>query len=197
MEDEKLIYKKELFGLGMELKIFIENQAVDAKVFDILSGDEYILHKTDAEGNFIGKVRSGYESVLRDISEKCFDSEVFHFSQTKRVTAYVREKYRTELEFLWDSSPNSAVMRRADSKKWYGVIMTIPKNRLGFDSKEETEVINLHGKEEKLKALVDNIKYFPGWHMNKKYWMTVILDDSISDDELFLRIDESYNLGKR
>ena len=30
--------------------------------------------------------------------------------------------------------------------------------------------------------------------MNKKHWMTIVLNDSISDEELFDYIDKSYNL---
>ena len=34
----------------------------------------------------------------------------------------------------------------------------------------------------------------PAWHMNKKHWITVPLDDRISDDELFELVENSYNL---
>jgi predicted DNA-binding protein (MmcQ/YjbR family) len=34
----------------------------------------------------------------------------------------------------------------------------------------------------------------PGYHMNKKYWNTVIMDHSIPDRDLFSMIDDSYNL---
>ena len=34
----------------------------------------------------------------------------------------------------------------------------------------------------------------PGWHMNKKHWNTITLDDSIPDDEIFGMMDHSYNL---
>jgi len=37
----------------------------------------------------------------------------------------------------------------------------------------------------------------PGYHLNKKHWITVILDGSIPDDELQLMITESYNLVVR
>jgi predicted DNA-binding protein (MmcQ/YjbR family) len=39
--------------------------------------------------------------------------------------------------------------------------------------------------------------YLPGYHMNKKHWFSVILDGSVSNDELFSRIDESYTLAKK
>ncbi len=34
----------------------------------------------------------------------------------------------------------------------------------------------------------------PGYHMNKKHWNTVIIDEHIPDSELRTMIDNSYNL---
>lgn len=34
----------------------------------------------------------------------------------------------------------------------------------------------------------------PGYHMNKKYWNTVVLDNSIPEKEILSWIDDSYNL---
>ena len=48
-----------------------------------------------------------------------------------------------------------------------------------------------------MNAIILRQKYaaiIPGYHMNKKHWNTVILDDSIPDDEIKQMIDESYKL---
>ena len=34
----------------------------------------------------------------------------------------------------------------------------------------------------------------PGYHINKKHWNTVIIDGSISENEIYKMIDESYSL---
>jgi len=34
----------------------------------------------------------------------------------------------------------------------------------------------------------------PGYHMNKKHWITVLIDGSVSDKEIRLWTDESYHL---
>jgi predicted DNA-binding protein (MmcQ/YjbR family) len=34
----------------------------------------------------------------------------------------------------------------------------------------------------------------PGYHMNKTHWNTVIMDDSVPDDEVRRMIDDSYGL---
>ncbi|MFZ2323761.1 MAG: MmcQ/YjbR family DNA-binding protein [Ignavibacteriaceae bacterium] len=54
--------------------------------------------------------------------------------------------------------------------------------------------INLKCNPEKaieLRELYENVK--PGWHMNKKYWNTVILDGEIKWSELKDWIDHSYD----
>ena len=34
----------------------------------------------------------------------------------------------------------------------------------------------------------------PGWHMNKKHWNTIVVDGSVSEDQLKEWIDHSYEL---
>ncbi|MCD7888742.1 MAG: MmcQ/YjbR family DNA-binding protein [Oscillospiraceae bacterium] len=45
--------------------------------------------------------------------------------------------------------------------------------------------------------LLQRGNYYPGWHMNKKSWYTVILDESVRDEELFERIRSSYELAAK
>lgn len=113
---------------------FILNVIIDAsgrvhtQMIEQDTGEEYILHKTaNAAGGFIGAVKSDCEKVLMDISEKCFDPDVFKSEQTKELIEYVRTRYNDELEFLWEKSPDNAVWRRKDNQKWYGVILTVSK----------------------------------------------------------------------
>lgn len=48
-----------------------------------------------------------------------------------------------------------------------------------------------------LEETIDNKRYFSGYHMNKKNWYTICLDGSIDNDEIFKRIDISYELAKK
>ncbi len=157
--------------------------------------DEYTLYKTDAEGAFVGRVREEIANFLEDVAKRCTVSSAFRARQTNRILRFVADKYGTEPEFLWDNSPDCAVLRRADTKKWYAIIMTIPKDRLGFESHEKIEVMNMRRRPDKMASLLEREGYYPGWHMNKKSWYTVILDSSLPDDEIERRLDESYGLA--
>lgn len=168
------------------------------EVTDIDAGEEYVLHRVaGAIGSFVGQVKTEYEMILEEISANCFDVEVFKGNQAKAVIAYVRDTYGDELEYLWQKFPDNAVVRRKDNKKWYAAILTVSRRKLGFDSDEMVEILDLRINPEEMKSTVDNIRYFPGYHMNKKHWITVCLDGTISTQEIFARIDNSYVLAKK
>lgn len=175
-----------------------EDGSISTEIVDTTVNEPYTLHLADgAAGSFVGKVKMQYEETLAEIAEKCFEPDVFKSMQAKELIEYVAQKYDNELEFLWEKFSDNAVWRRTDNKKWYGIILTISKNKLGINSNEMVEIIDLRIQPEKIKELIDNEKYFPGWHMNKKTWYTIILDGSVPTEELCHRIDESYILAKK
>ena len=197
-KDDMFFYQAVLPGSGFSMTGEITREgSVKATIIDNETDEPYTLHLSDsASGSFVGDVKIEYERILTDIAEKCFEPDVFKSTQAKEVIAYVRKKYGDELEFLWQKFPDNAVWRRKDNRKWYGAILTVSRNKLGLPSDEMTEIIDLRLSPEKMDSTVDNKKYFPGWHMNKKNWYTMILDGSVSTKEICGRIEESYRLTK-
>lgn len=55
--------------------------------------------------------------------------------------------------------------------------------------------INIKNTPEKVIELREHYpSILPGYHMNKKYWITILVDGTIPDDLVYNWIDESYNL---
>lgn len=193
------VYSAELSVDGFIMNVSISKTAsVSAQIIDRELNEPYTLHLVDeAAGGFVGKMRSEYESILTDIAQHCFNNDIFKTDNSKRLIDFVREKYGDELEFLWKRFPDCAVLRRKDSCKWYAAIMSVSRRKLGIDSDETVEIIDLHEKSQTVEKLVDSKRYFPGYHMNKKYWYTVILsDDAVSFDEICKHVEVSYELAK-
>ncbi len=190
-------YTKTLSGSGFEMTVTVnEDGRASAVVVDPDTG-EYTMHLTDSAGSFVGAVRTEYEALLTEIAEKCYERDVFKSELAGRVISYVREKYGDELEFLWEKFPQNAGWRRSDNKKWYAALMVITKRKLCTESDERIEIIDLRMPPEELSSLVDGKKYYAGYHMNKKNWVTIMLDGSVSFEELCRRICASYELAKK
>ncbi|MBQ7704382.1 MAG: MmcQ/YjbR family DNA-binding protein [Selenomonadaceae bacterium] len=188
------LYKKNICDNQFKLIITVaQDGRIFTKLEDNFSGEEYILHLVEnSVGEYVGNVRAEYEKVLADFVESCCDSNIFGGEMTQKLIRYVRTTYGDELEFLWENYPTTAIWRRKDSKKWYGLLNTLSEKKLKLDSEKIVDVVNLRGDALKL---VDNEKFFPAWHMNKKSWLTIRLDNSVPLEEVCRLLDESYKLA--
>lgn len=182
-------------GFTMTVDITKEGQ-ITAVVIDPAFNEPYTLHLADgAVGSFVGQVKNEYEAVLEEIAEKCFDMRVFKSRQAEKVIDYIRTTYGDELEYLWRKFPDNAVVRRKDNQKWYAAILTVSRRKLGFDSDESVEILDLRMTPEDIEKRVDGVKILPGYHMNKKHWITICLDGSVPAGDIFTRVEESYRLA--
>ena len=180
----------------MSVKINLDN-LIFTEIIDTETNEPYVLHLLEMKRNGYGeKVYMAYSEILERIKKECFDDERFKANYTKEIIEYVKNKYGDELEFLWEKSPKTAVVRRKNSKKWYALILTLSKRKLNLDSDETAEIINLHNNPEEIKKLIDNKRYFPAYHMNKKHWCTICLDGTVELKEIYKLIDISYELAK-
>ena len=197
LDGENFIRREEILN-HMTLTIIIDGRGrVTSKIFDA-DGEPYTLHLVEgATGEFVGSVKAEHERILKNISEQCFDDEIFKFGQTLKLIEYIRENFSDAPEFLWEKYPNFAIFRRKDNRKWYALIANIPKKYLRLGGAEEIEILNLRVEPEELDKIFDGEKYFRGWHMNKKSWLTLRLDETLTDEEIFARLEESYRLAKK
>ena len=180
----------------MSVKINIDN-SIFTEIIDTETNEPYVLHLLEIKrSGYSEKIYKAYSEILEKVKKVCFEDEIFKANYTKEIVAYVKNKYEDELEFLWEKSPKNAVVRRKSSNKWYAVILTIPKRKIGLESDEVIEVINLHNIPKEIEKLIDYKRYFPAYHMNKKHWCTICLDGTIELKEIYKKIDISYELEK-
>ena len=196
---DKYVYSVMLSNTELKMEVTVQkNGELCAEIFDTAYNNEkYTLHLIeDINGGFIGQVRAEFIRILEDIAEKCFNYDVFKSNITAQVLNYVKEKYGVEPEYPWND--DNAVLRREDNGKWFGAILKVNAKKLGLKNDEIVEIIDLKIESQVLAQLVDNKNYFRGYHMNKKHWLTLVLDGRVSVDEICGFIDESYRLsGKK
>ena len=175
----------------MTVSITADN--VSFQVFDQETGDLYPqVHMQSMTGSFVASVREACLEILYQIRKACFDVQDFICPQTKRIMAEIQEKYGNQLEYLWEKSPDTAVLRHEGNKKWYAVLMKISWDKLEKGREDLVEAVNL--KHDQVADLLSKKGIYPAFHMNKRYWISVALDDTLSDEEVLELIEKSWNL---
>lgn len=169
---------------------------VSFQVFDQEMGDLYPqVHMESMTGSFVASVRKACLEILYQIRKVCFDVQDFICPQTKRIVTQVQEKYGNQLEYLWEKSPDTAVLRHEGNQKWYAVLMKISWDRIDKGREGLVEAVNL--KHDQVVDLLSKKGIYPAFHMNKRYWISVALDDTLSDEIVLELIEKSWNLTSK
>ena len=196
LENNQYIYRNKLTTGNFLVEVIYSENQFFSKIIDLDSNLEYLLVDVlNSTGEFVGRVRDEYDKIINNIISDCSYLDAFKERQSKFIIDYVNNKYHDKLEFLWEKVDNNAVCRNKINNKWYLVFMIIKGYKIDFVTDREIEVINLRYQKDKIDNIIDNKSIFPGFHMNKKSWITIKLDGSIKIDKIYELIDNSYNIS--
>ena len=191
---DNYVFEKQFLNNDFKAIITIDNKGIiSGKVIDLQVDEEYTNIRTEMTGEFVNKVRESYKDILIDIRNHCFENNFFISEQANRINKYIKEKYSNDPEFLWEKFPGYGVYRNEKNNKWYGIIMNLDLSKLG-DGTGEVEIINVKLNESKIQKLLKQKGFYKAYHMSKIDWISIVLNDTLKDEEIISLIDDSYNL---
>ena len=109
------------------------------------------------------------------------------------VLRYARETLGTQAEYLFASSPDCAVLRCRANRKWYGIIMRVGRDKLVRGGEGDVDILNVKCDPMMRASLLRKAGFFPAYHMNKTHWITMLLDGTVSVEELTGCLAMSYD----
>jgi len=108
---------------------------------------------------------------------------------------YCLNKYGTSPDYPFDEDFETAVLRHADNRKWYAIVMKVSRRKFGFDNDEVIDVVNLKLPTEMFESFGATDGVYPAYHMNKLHWISVLLPDAPDDIVQFL-VNVSFEATK-
>lgn len=163
---------------------------VSASVFDVQAGERYLpLRAKSRQSAFVNEVRESYRAFLREIKNACFVPQPFLTDQANRIAREAEKLFGDKIDFPFSTAPDYGVFRNPENRKWYGIIMNIPKNKIEKSGRAASlsaddvivEIINVKIDPEKSIELKKRRGFYDAYHMSKKNWITIALDGSVSD----------------
>jgi predicted DNA-binding protein (MmcQ/YjbR family) len=112
----------------------------------------------------------------------------------EELEAYIRNHYATLPDYPWADTPRAAVFRHANNRKWFALMMEVPRDKLGLAGAEKLDIVNFKCDPILIASLRGEPGIFPAYHMNKSSWITAALDGSVSTETIELLLDVSYEL---
>lgn len=119
-----------------------------------------------------------------------------HKSYREDIYEFAAEQYGTEPEYLWMKFPDYAVLRHAENRKWYAIIMDVQRKKLGLSGDGFVDIMDIKCDPATAWSLLSEKGILPAYHMNKRNWITVLLDGTVEKDLLFSLLEMSFDITK-
>ncbi len=187
---DNLLLKREIAGGQFYTLVQLSEKTLSADVYESSTDEKYVLFNVaSAHGAFIGHIRDEVETLIEKIRDECFICEDIK----QKYLDFLHSYFNTSGDRPWsEQGDETSTVYRCPNKKWFALVMKIKFKNLGFESVEPVWAVNL--KAENIDSITDKKSIFPAYHMNKKYWITVLLT-SITDFNLLCELTrKSYAL---
>lgn len=114
-------------------------------------------------------------------------------SQQERIAQYIQDRYGVGPEYLWARYPNYAVFRQSASRKWFAAVMDVAKKSIDLPGDGTADVMDLKCDPVLVGSLLAQDGFLPAYHMSKSSWISILLDETVPDEQIFPLIELSYD----
>lgn len=193
-EVEKLIYRKEILNSSFLIEIVFVNNQLTIEVYDLEFDEIYSLFSVDsAVGETVQNVREHVENLLSSILGLADESGKI----TLDVIDYCNNKYDRNHVNPFKKHPDILAFVN-EKNKWYALLLDVEYNKVNknTDITTKVKILNVKYPTDKILEIIDNKNIFPAYHMNKKHWISIVLDKNIKLETIKELIDMSYSLVK-
>ena len=193
-EAEKLIYRKEILDSSFLIEIVFVNNQLTIEVYDIEFDEIYSLFSVDsAVGETVQNIREHVEKLLSSILGLADESGKI----SSEVVDYCNNKYGENHVNPFKKHPDILAFVN-EKNKWYALLSDVEYNKLNknTDITIKVKILNVKYPTDRILEIIDNKNIFPAYHMNKKHWISIVLDKNIKLKTIKELIDISYSLVK-
>ena len=193
-EAEKLIYRKEILDSSFLIEIVFINNQLLIEVYDLEFDEIYSLFSVDsAVGETVQNIRAHVENLLSSILGLADESGKI----SSEVIDYCNNKYGGNYVNPFKKHPDILAFVN-EKNKWYALLSDVEYNKLNknTDITTKVKILNVKYPTDRILEIIDNKNIFPAYHMNKKHWISIVLDKNIKLETIKELIDISYSLVK-
>ncbi len=111
----------------------------------------------------------------------------------EELFAWAEDRFGVEPDWPWEGD-SSCVLRHRENGKWFGLIMQVPRTRLGLEEPGDTDVLTVKCAPAVIGGLLTQPGFHRAYHMNKEQWITARMDGTVPPEDLERLLEFSWTL---
>lgn len=175
-------------------EIALSPTTLKVELIDRLTHEAYVpFSLAGVHGGFVAGLREESDALIASLTREVFHSE----SRREELLAYASTHFDVLTESPWKDYPNFVTLKARSSKKWFGLVMEVPYAKLGLAQAGMADVLNLKADPQEIQHVIDHRFFFPAYHMNKTYWLTILLSVQAPWAKIEALLNKSYSLVEK
>lgn len=175
--------------------IQIDAKELSVDVYDAFDDELFLpFYVKRYQSAYLAEMKAEIDRAVNQIIAGCFT-----ICDGKQILlSFARDYFHTASEYPWENLSH-CVLKTANKQKWCAIFMRIPYKTLGMNRQGSVDIVNVKAEPQAVTQLIDNRHYFSAYHMNKKYWLTILLDRETDLEKAKALLKDSYSLvgGKK
>lgn len=108
------------------------------------------------------------------------------------LNEHILSNFEADTSHSFEADRSVTVYRRSDNQKWFAATKNIGCRYLGIEREGRIDILNVKLAPRAIKPLRGRAGFMPAWKMNQNNWVTILLDGSVSDDEIYALIGQGF-----
>lgn len=184
-----LVWNPALGSSGLQAIFTVQNgHMIRVEILDPETQEIYLpFFLAQAQGSYVLSVREAYKKLAARIVQTCSQPAS---GQKQKVLSLAWSLWQEKPDAPFQDHSSALALRESSSKKWYGLLLETDGCNLDSSRpKKRIQILNLRNPD-RIPPDPENSIY-PGWHMNHTSWMSIILDENMTDTRLMELVQRS------
>ena len=111
------------------------------------------------------------------------------------LEAYLASQYGATSDHSFKEDSSVTVFMRPDNSKWFAASKNVGRRSVDAGNEGRIDILNIKLNPREVATLRTREGFRPAWRMNQNSWVTVLLDGTVPDDEVYGLLEKAYNLA--
>ncbi len=186
-QSKSYVYTQPLHQEEYQCQIQVFDHEITVDVYDTYDHEQFLpFYVKHSQSAYVAEMKAEIDQLITDILSVCF----VKCDIKQQLISFAQDMYHTIPVYPWENLSH-CVLKTAE-QKWYAIFMNIPYKTLGVNKQGNIDIVNVKASPKLIEQLIDYDRYFPAYHMNKKYWLTIVLDKETDFEKTTKLLKQSY-----
>lgn len=172
---------------GFYFKLKLEDHCLDSRVVD-----------EDNEPYTLFEIKPSPSALAQRLQDELTEWVQLNIASSEdegvRWTHWIEERFDVEGQHPFKRIPTATTFLTKHQQKWFALLMEVPLRVLQPEGKGNVWLLNIKVNPDNRLQLIDGNTIFDAYHMNKKHWVSVMLNDDTNQQLLGELVSQSYRL---